>query len=128
MRISDWSSDVCSSDLVDLCPLPRASQDGPDCSNANYVRFGVARGAQIATWLPSSTTRLVGRRKYSIALSELRSIHANNFSRQIGIPGDLAAIKVWRDRKKLVSSILNSPPHPPTRFSAAGTSTGCLKP
>src|SRR3546814_9393567 len=65
------------------------------------------RRRQIATWLPSSTTRFVGKRKYSIALSELRSIHANNFSRQIGIPGLLAAINVWRDRKKLVSSILN---------------------
>src|SRR3546814_5520952 len=28
MRISDWSSDVCSSDLTDL-PLPTARQKGP---------------------------------------------------------------------------------------------------
>ena len=42
---------------------------------------------QISTWLPSSTTRLVGRLKNSIALSALRSIQANSFSRQIAMPG-----------------------------------------
>ena len=63
---------------------------------------------------------MVGKRKNSIALSALRIIQANNFSRQIGIPGLLAAISVWRERKKLVSSILNSPPHPVVRFKASG--------
>ena len=49
---------------------------------------------QISTWLPSSTTRLVGSLKNSIALSALRNIHANNFSRQIAIPGRALASKV----------------------------------
>ena len=43
--------------------------------------------AQISTWLPSSTTRLGGSLKNSIALSALRSIQANSFSRQIAMPG-----------------------------------------
>src|SRR4051812_44609238 len=86
------------------------------------------RRGQISTWLPSSTARLVGRRKNSIALSALRSIQANSFSRQIIIPGRLDASSVWRARKKLVSIILNSAPHALTCLSAAGTSASCMKP
>src|SRR3954466_14352776 len=67
--------------------------------------------SQISTWLPSSTTRLVGRRKNSIALSALRSIQANSFSRQIIIPGFAEESRVWRARKKLVSIIRKSAPH-----------------
>jgi hypothetical protein len=48
--------------------------------------------------------------KNSIALSALRSIHANNFSRQIAIPGRDEGSKVWRARKKLVSIILQIGP------------------
>ena len=62
---------------------------------------------QISTWAPSSTTRLGGSLKNSIALSALRSIQANNFSRQIAMPGVADVIRVWRARKKLVSIILN---------------------
>ena len=62
---------------------------------------------QISTWLPSSTTRLVGRRKNSIALAALRSIQANSFSRQIAMPGFDEASRVWRERKKLVCIISN---------------------
>src|SRR5205085_9954605 len=83
---------------------------------------------QISTWLPSSTTRLGGRLKNSIALSALRSIQANNFSRQRAMPGLGLAISVWRARKKLVSIILNCGPHESTRASAAGTLVSCMKP
>ena len=51
----------------------------PQCVGAPEV--------QISTWLPSSTTRLVGSLKNSMALSAFRSIQANSFSRQIAIPG-----------------------------------------
>ena len=51
------------------------------------VTISGAAGRQISTWLPSSTTRLVGSLKNSIALSALRSIQANSFSRQIAMPG-----------------------------------------
>src|SRR3954468_9961635 len=63
------------------------------------------RPAQISTWLPNSTTRLVGSLKNSIALTALRSIQANSFSRQIAIPGRDDGNRVWRARKKLVSII-----------------------
>src|SRR3954452_20877050 len=86
------------------------------------------RFAQISSWLPSSTTRLVGRRKNSIALSSLRSIQANNFSRQIAMPGRDEAIKVCRARKKLVSIILKRAPHSVASASAAGTSGSSMKP
>src|SRR3712207_9025143 len=44
------------------------------------------RAAQISTWLPSSTTRLGGSLKNSIALSALRSIQEKRFSRHTGMP------------------------------------------
>src|SRR3546814_18299512 len=45
MRISDWSSDVCSSDLVEIiiaviC-FGRASGDGHDAGNAEWISFAV---------------------------------------------------------------------------------------
>lgn len=52
----------------------------------------------ISTWLPSSTTRLVGNLKSSIAVAELAIIQANSRSRQIAMPGRLEASNVWRER------------------------------
>src|SRR3546814_14240867 len=34
MRISDWSSDVCSSDLLEAYPVPRGPDHAPDLSGA----------------------------------------------------------------------------------------------
>src|SRR3546814_8715923 len=45
-----------------------------------------AWAAQISTWLPSSTTRLGGSLKNSIALSALRSIQEKSFSRHSAMP------------------------------------------
>src|SRR5437868_11188258 len=86
------------------------------------------RLVQISSWLPSSTTRLGGRLKNSIALSALRSIQANSFSRQIAMPGLGLAIRVWRARKKLVSIIRICGPQLSRRASAAGTLVSCMKP
>src|SRR5690606_18425025 len=82
----------------------------------------------ISTWLPNSTTRLVGKRKNSIALSALRSIQAKSFSRQMCMAGRAEGSSVWRARKKLVSIILKFWPQPCTRASAAGTSASSMKP
>src|SRR5688572_10407711 len=76
------------------------------------------RPGQISTWEPSSTTRFGGSLKNSIALSALRSIQANNFSRHTAIPGLAEVIKVCRARKKLVSIILNWGPQLSTRVRA----------
>src|SRR5687767_2883571 len=85
------------------------------------------RTGQISTWLPSSTTRLGGSLKNSIALSALRSIQPKSCSRQTGMPRLRAAIRVWRERKKLVSIILMSRPQL-TVASAAGRSLSSMKP
>jgi hypothetical protein len=60
------------------------------------MRYGyfVTVTHQISTWLPNSTTRLLGNLKNSIALAALRSIQEKIFSRQIAIPGILEAINV----------------------------------
>jgi hypothetical protein len=52
------------------------------------------KARQISTWLPSSTTRLLGNLKKIIALAALRSIQEKIFSRQIAMPGILDAINV----------------------------------
>src|SRR6476659_5050038 len=83
---------------------------------------------QISTWLPSSTTRLVGSLKNSIALSALRSIHANSFSRQIAMPGRDEASRVCRARKQIVSIILHCGPIALSCASAEGTSISSMKP
>src|SRR3546814_18371265 len=47
MRISDWSSDVCSSDLADYMPL--ISEQGKGCRDSDqryaYAIFGVGGGS-----------------------------------------------------------------------------------
>src|SRR3546814_9009368 len=72
-------------------------------------------------------TRLVGSLKNSIALSALRSIQANSFSRHTAMPGRDDDSSVWRARKKLVSIILNLAPQISALVSAAGTSGSCMK-
>src|SRR3546814_20336589 len=42
MRISDWSSDVCSSDLCDLHALEKPSLRAPDADSHKYNRGMVA--------------------------------------------------------------------------------------
>ena len=81
-----------------------------------------AHRGQISTWLPSSTTRFVGKRKNCIALSALRSIQAKIFSRQGAMPGVFDVSRVCRARKKLVSIIRNGGPHTVSFSSASGTS------
>src|SRR3546814_3865221 len=38
LRISDWSSDVCSSDLIDRPALPVANRLGPDARQRSHHR------------------------------------------------------------------------------------------
>src|SRR5690606_1349541 len=83
---------------------------------------------QISTWVPSSTTRLVGIWKNSVALAALRERATNNFSRQTAIAGATLGISVSRDRKKLVSIRLKSSPWRSHSLSSAGTSGCSLNP
>src|SRR3569833_3132329 len=84
---------------VEPCRIRRAQQRRND-DRRRTERRGLA---QISTRLPSSTTREVGRRKNSIALTALRSIQANRRSLHSIIPGLSEGSNVWRARKKLVS-------------------------
>src|SRR4029078_12683433 len=107
----------------------RRGHDGRDRCNPGDAVSNIGHGrrnardprkVQISTGVRSSTTRLVGSLKNSIALSALRSIHANSFSRQIAIPGRDEASRVWQARKKLVSIILHLSPMPLSWASAEG--------
>src|SRR3546814_14562122 len=56
MRISDWSSDVCSSDLAIACGIVDGAGLGPNARAAlisrgfaEMTRFGLARGAEAET-------------------------------------------------------------------------------
>src|SRR3546814_13987072 len=42
MRISDWSSDVCSSDLLGFGPGPHVTPNSQDVTTTNYAAFGQA--------------------------------------------------------------------------------------
>jgi hypothetical protein len=58
----------------------------------------------------------------------LRIIQAKSFSRQIAMPWTVEMSGVWRDRKKLVSIILNGRPQRSIRARASGTFMSCMKP
>ncbi len=84
---------------------------------------------QICSWLPSSTTRLVGSLKNSIALSELLVIHPNSCSRHRAIPGrSFEGISFCRPRKKLVLMMLNGSPIDLMSARSRGMSTSSMKP
>jgi hypothetical protein len=59
-------------------------------------------GVYNSTCSPSSTTRLVGIWKKSVAFKALRFIQTNNSSRQRAIPGRSVLISVSLDKKKEV--------------------------
>src|SRR3546814_5536986 len=57
MRISDWSSDVCSSDLIqEISAVPAIRQAGPGCTSYSRARGGFNR-----PMCRSSTPQVVGR-------------------------------------------------------------------
>src|SRR3546814_1695572 len=47
MRISDWSSDVCSSDLDEKEPVVGSSQNGPQTNEQKHTRFHKRGGMEI---------------------------------------------------------------------------------
>ena len=58
-------------------------------------------GRYSSTWVPSSTTRLVGTLKKSVALTAIFDIATNRLSRQCAIPGATDGISVSRDDRWL---------------------------
>ena len=68
-----------------------------DCLPLHPPSAGDA-ACQISTWLPSSTTRPGGRRKYSVADPDSRTIAANSASCHSGMPGRAAGTRICRPR------------------------------
>src|SRR3546814_3061916 len=73
MRISDWSSDVCSSDLLCRCSRPTCSRRCPDRGSSSARSFACAISSVPARWRePESSTRQ--RRRSEEHTSELQSL------------------------------------------------------
>src|SRR3546814_6530249 len=58
MRISDWSSDVCSSDLADRARGEQEAERGPVAEHHGHVLLLAARGLEPGA---AACRRLVGR-------------------------------------------------------------------
>src|SRR3546814_11509494 len=94
MRISDWSSDVCSSDLVDsindLTPIsPSGGCDGGIYPNQNLICMGVAGSCRVTyMWLMMmirfvrrSEARRVGKECVSTCVSRWSPSHSQKKTR-----------------------------------------------
>ncbi len=68
-------------------------------TSGNKVRFEPEAEAQISTFAPSSTMRLLGRRRKSAAAAALWCMPAKSFSRHIAMPSPKVGITMSRLRK-----------------------------
>src|SRR3546814_14468812 len=62
MRISDWSSDVCSSDLTDFDPAIRPVREVPDLAGFNYLAAADGDNGSTSSFFyqrPGTTTKYV---------------------------------------------------------------------
>src|SRR3546814_9336703 len=127
MRISDWSSDVCSSDLVDVLPARQ------ELGGRAFVRFEAEVDADIERGIESHVARiqrleiaLAALHRLRVAAAEegdaaaaeaeeverraaaaeqiVRADRAIFLSRQMCAPDDEIAIRVDRKSKRLNSS------------------------
>src|SRR3546814_5208978 len=92
MRISDWSSDVCSSDLI-LAAEARIV--------AHRLRLGQARQSDVATALQSAETALHLRRSGEVDAGAAACVHLENqrlleHERAIASPGVHARLRAFR--------------------------------
>src|SRR3546814_2327281 len=69
MRISDWSSDVCSSDLASMLAIKRASRFG-----RGPVITDVEIGFTLLGYLGNASTELARWRAHDLARSEERRV------------------------------------------------------
>src|SRR3546814_17346580 len=77
MRISDWSSDVCSSDLIDVIFLEKASIAEYDCLVVDDADDAFAHGLVDPRWLyerePAILSRLDDRRRQRMLAAALEA-------------------------------------------------------
>src|SRR5262249_2652952 len=88
----------------------------PDCLRAAWRPY-------TSTWAPSSTTRLLGMRKKSVALTALRCSQMNSRSRRPDMCGRLLATSFSRPRKNEMSIMLKAKP---MRSAADASTRGTL--
>src|SRR3546814_13501658 len=81
MRISDWSSDVCSSDLLRVVPgrdalsLPVSKHGAPrDAQRCGYLVVGLVAGRQPAHLPPTTSDVVGGVARVRLASSEERRV------------------------------------------------------
>ena len=92
-RVERAGADVAVDD-ADRAERQRDDRGGRPCRRAR-----ARDGAQICTFVPSSTTRFGGRLRKSDAEVALRCMLANSFSRQCAMPGPRVGTTEARDRK-----------------------------
>src|SRR3546814_19325765 len=102
MRISDWSSDVCSSDLPDRpLPVPVDRKDDADARRRLSPRLAAAPGQRAARLTPGKTAATSARRRTGTAVSASEAYRPT--CRAMGAWGGTSPQGALRDRH---------PPHP----------------
>src|SRR3546814_6391111 len=80
MRISDWSSDVCSSDLLDIVEIDHAGDRGPEAELA----FDLRRRKALGSLFDDEAADL------AVMRVRLRPDHEHVGDRRVGDPGLVA--------------------------------------
>src|SRR3546814_6505268 len=108
MRISDWSSDVCSSDLVIVgLPLSLDGSDGPAAKKARREagEIGRATGLPVELWDERLTTVTADRELMAMDLK------ADARRRMVDMVAASVMLQAWLDhRRDRKSTRLNSSP------------------
>src|SRR3546814_5908687 len=115
MRISDWSSDVCSSDLVIVgLPLSLDGSDGPAAKKARREagEIGRATGLPVELWDERLTTVTADRELMAMDLK------ADARRRMVDMVAASVMLQAWLDHRRLPAEV---PPALATRPPSTGT-------
>src|SRR3546814_10297071 len=82
MRISDWSSDVCSSDLCNLPPLPGIF---PDYSAPIVRRGPEGRELAMARWGMPSPSFVLTNKRTDAGVTNVRNTSSPHWRRWLGV-------------------------------------------
>src|SRR3546814_8933110 len=106
MRISDWSSDVCSSDLIRLLKAPEAAQRElslPAAANGDVLELPVlgqvAAGAPIGADIGSDQMVLMDRAFFSPAPDYLLKVKGDSMRDEGIFDGDLIGVHRTADAR-----------------------------
>src|SRR3546814_11205132 len=123
MRISDWSSDVCSSDLAPQVPLPRSARAREVRPTCPTVPYPIATSADPATTLKSTVPVRSDDTGEVMAMGDPSITPVAKSSSKVVVPSDI------------VTSLVAGPAgtrspasHLPTPFTPTATPTHSLAP